>query len=548
MRSYCLCLLRILGCCVIIPLLLTGTSSRAEEWISGIPWVLPDVIDPGPVGGPPKDAIVLFNGSDMSAFEGGEKWRIEQGYVVADQGGITTKQAFGSCQLHLEFASPPEDKGRGQGKGNSGIYLMSKYEVQILDSYENDTYPDGQGAAIYKQSPPLVNVSRPPGQWQSYDIIFRAPQFSTDGTVKVPAALTVLHNGVLVQNHFELQGTTAWQDPPSYKPHEDRLPFHIQYHGDPVRFRNIWIRELGNRPRVKGGAPGVEPPRATRAVAETEPKVELLWPEGAPGAKGDADNDKPKLRVYLPDAQTSNGTGIVVCPGGGYVALAMGHEGTEIARWLNSLGIAAFICEYRHRGKGYGHPAPLQDAQRAIRMVRAGAPKYRVDPNRVGILGFSAGGHLASTAATHFDAGFTAAKDPIEQVSCRPDFAILCYPVIALGESYTHRGAQQSLLGADADADLVREFSNEKQVTSETPPTFLFHTNGDNGVLPENSVAFYLALRKANVPAELHIYERGGHGVGLARTTPGTSDWSQRCAQWLRGRRLLVRNDRDTRL
>jgi len=270
-----------------------------------------------------------------------------------------------------------------------------------------------------------------------------------------------------------------------------------------------------------------------------EPPTEALWPDGAPGAKGDEAKDRPQLIIYLPDKKVATGTAIVICPGGGYGGLAMGHEGHDVGNWLNSIGIAGFICDYRHRGKGYGHPAPMQDAQRAIRTVRARAKEFGVDPSRIGVLGFSAGGHLASTTATHFDKGNPEAEDPIERVSCRPDFAVLCYPVIAFDEPFTHKGSQRNLLGEDADAELVKRFSNEKQVTSETPPTFLWHTNEDRGVPPENSVHFYLALRRANVPAELHIYEHGRHGLGLARDIPAVSQWPGRCEDWLRGRGFL---------
>ena len=219
--------------------------------------------------------------------------------------------------------------------------------------------------------------------------------------------------------------------------------------------------------------------------------------------------------------------------------LAMDHEGHEIAAWLNSLGVAAFICDYRHRGKGYGHPAPLEDAQRALRTVRSRAAEWHIDPERVGILGFSAGGHLASTAATHFDSGDPDSQDLVARQSCRPDFAILCYPIIALGEPYTHRGSQHNLLGKNAQPELVQSLSNEKQVSEDTPPTFLWHTHGDRGVPAENSVRYYLACLRQNVPAELHIYEQGGHGVGLAKQVPGTADWPHRCAEWMRTRALI---------
>ncbi len=271
----------------------------------------------------------------------------------------------------------------------------------------------------------------------------------------------------------------------------------------------------------------------------SEPKTELLWPNGAPGAKGTENRDKPTLISYLPDPKEANGAAVIVCPGGGYGGLAMQHEGHDIARWFNSFGVAAMICDYRHRGKGYGHPAPLVDAQRAIRIVRERAEKINVDPARIGIMGFSAGGHLTSTAGTHFDTGKTNDEDPVLRVSCRPDFLILCYPVIAFNEPYTHYGSQRNLLGRDAPADLIRSLSNEKQVTSQTPPTFLWHTSEDSGVPPQNSIFFYLALKKAGVPAELHVYEKGRHGLGLAPKTPGTSDWSNACQRWLKGRGLL---------
>ena len=278
------------------------------------------------------------------------------------------------------------------------------------------------------------------------------------------------------------------------------------------------------------------------AARAAEPKTELLWPEGAPGAKGDQPADKPTLTICLPDEDKATGTAVVVCPGGGYGNLAVDHEGKAIAEWFNEMGVAAFILQYRHRGRGYGHPAPLEDAQRAIRTVRAGAARWKIDPAKIGIMGFSAGGHLASTAGTHFDKGNPDAQDPIQRVSCRPDFLILCYPVVAFDEPYTHRGSQRNLIGETAAPELVRSLSNEKQVTPQTPPAFLFHTDEDTGVPPENSVQFYLALRRAKVPAELHVFRKGRHGLGLAAGTPGTSAWPRCCEEWLRGQGLLRAN------
>lgn len=214
-----------------------------DEYKSGIVWPEPAVVQAGDATHPPADAIVLFDGKSLAAFEGGEQWKVENGYAIAHGTGLNSKQAFGDCQLHLEFATPAEVSGEGQGRGNSGLYLMGKYEVQILDSFQNQTYFDGQCAAIYKQQPPTVNASRGPGEWQTYDILFEAPRFNADGSVAKPAFITVLHNGIVVHNHFELHGGTFWDQPPHYEPHAEKLPLHIQFHGNPVRFRNIWVRE-----------------------------------------------------------------------------------------------------------------------------------------------------------------------------------------------------------------------------------------------------------------------------------------------------------------
>lgn len=243
------CIVLSTWCCLAAAIVTASLANPASsaEWNSGIPWQQPPVIDPGPPGGPPSDAIVLFDGTDLSQWEGGEKWKIEDGYAISTS-GIRTKQSFGDCQLHVEWAAPPEVEGEGQGRGNSGVYLMGQYEVQILDSYQNETYFDGQAGSLYKQSPPLVNACRKPGEWQTFDIIFKAPQFDEEGKVTGPAVMTVLHNGVLIQDHFELKGGTAWHKPPSYEKHPPKLPLHLQYHGDAVRFRNIWIRELTPRP------------------------------------------------------------------------------------------------------------------------------------------------------------------------------------------------------------------------------------------------------------------------------------------------------------
>jgi hypothetical protein len=218
----------------------------AQEWKSGIVWPEPKVIDPGPPGGPPSDAVVLFDGHDLSKWVGGEAWEVRDGAATARRHSIRTKDTFGDCQLHVEFATPAEVKAseKGQGRGNSGVFLMGKYEVQVLDSYENTTYFDGQCGAIYKQSPPMVNACRKPGEWQTYDILFEAARFGPDGKVQRPAYITVLQNGVVVQNHFEIQGDTAWDHAPAYTKTAEKGPIELQFHNNPVRFRNIWVREM----------------------------------------------------------------------------------------------------------------------------------------------------------------------------------------------------------------------------------------------------------------------------------------------------------------
>jgi acetyl esterase/lipase len=266
-----------------------------------------------------------------------------------------------------------------------------------------------------------------------------------------------------------------------------------------------------------------------------EKKTELLWPEGAPGAVGEEDLDKPSLTICLPDPASANGIGVVVCPGGGYAMLAMDHEGEQIADWLNAHGIAAFVLKYR-LGPRYHHPAPLQDAQRAIRIVRSRAQEFGVDPARIGILGFSAGGHLASTAGTHFDSGDPASQDPIEKQSCRPDFMILVYPVLTMTDPHTHQGSRKNLLGENPSPDLIELLSNEKQVTPETPPAFLVHGHDDGPVPVQNSLQFYAALKEAGVVGELHVYERGKHGFGLGTVDPIVSGWPDLCVRWIRNR------------
>jgi acetyl esterase/lipase len=271
-----------------------------------------------------------------------------------------------------------------------------------------------------------------------------------------------------------------------------------------------------------------------------EPTAVPLWKDGAPGTPATKPADEPTLYLWQPTADAPmTKTAVIICPGGGYGHLAIDKEGHDFAKWFNSFGVTALVLRYRHHGTGHMHPIPMQDGQRAVRTVRARAAEWNIDPDKIGAMGFSAGGHLASTLGTHFDAGDAAAADPIDRVSSRPDFLILCYPVITMTADYMHKGSRDNLIGRDADPELARSMSSELQVTHETPPTFIFQTDADAAVPAENSVAFYLALRKAHVPAELHVYQSGGHGAGFAKNIPGTDDWPARCNEWLQVRRLL---------
>jgi len=271
------------------------------------------------------------------------------------------------------------------------------------------------------------------------------------------------------------------------------------------------------------------------------PEFRLLWPEGAPGAAGDEDADKPGVWIYRA-TENPNGAAVVICPGGGYAIHATDHEGVQPAKYFNSIGVTAFVLRYRL--SPYHHPIPLQDAQRALRLIRANAKEFAIDPSRVGIMGFSAGGHLTSTAVTHFDLGTASTADPIDQQSCRPDFGILGYPVISFVADYAHKGSAKNLLGENPTNDQLQSLSNETQVTKDTPLIFLFHTSEDTGVPPENSLAFYAACHKAGVPAELHIYQQGPHGVGLANEHPALATWISAAGTWLRQNALLTSEKR----
>jgi acetyl esterase/lipase len=277
-------------------------------------------------------------------------------------------------------------------------------------------------------------------------------------------------------------------------------------------------------------------PQLANSLSAAEPVTLRLWAGDPPGALGQRPEDTPEIIVYVPESHSGQPPrgALVICPGGGYGNLAIDHEGHQIARWANEMGLVGVIVSYRHRGRGYGHPAPMLDAQQAIRLTRHRAADWNIDTAKVGVIGFSAGGHLVTTLATHFDQGTAEATDPIDRLSCRPDFAIVSYGVIALGEPFTHQGSQRNLLGDDPDPQLLLSLSNDKQVSPETPPCFVWHTAEDKVVAAENSLRFYSALVQQNVPSELHIFAVGRHGIGLGKGVPGAEQWPELCRRWLK--------------
>ncbi len=284
---------------------------------------------------------------------------------------------------------------------------------------------------------------------------------------------------------------------------------------------------------------------ATVQAAEAEKEI-MLWPAGNAANQGDEPKyagtvewmervtHSPAITPFLPLADKRGGAAVVICPGGGYGGLSMEKEGLEVGRWMQARGIAGVVLRYRCGGGKNGQPVPLSDAQRAIRLVRNHATEWNVDPHRVGILGFSAGGHLASTAATMFDEGDAKSTDAVEQQSCRPDFAVLVYPVISMEEGVTHAGSRQNLLGENPSADLVEHWSTDRQVSDKTPPTFLVHASDDGAVPVKNSLLFYEALVAHKIPAELHVYETGGHGFGMLRGDRPADKWPEQLEPWLK--------------
>jgi len=287
----------------------------------------------------------------------------------------------------------------------------------------------------------------------------------------------------------------------------------------------------------------------TSASVLAQDRVLQVWPDGAPNDNGMTEPEEKydgvrvrnvseaEMYVYLPDEDKNTGAAVVICPGGGYVIEAMDHEGFDMATFFRERGVAGIVLKYR---LPYGHhEVPSSDARRAIRTVRANAKQWGIDPRKIGIAGSSAGGHLASTAGTLFDAGDPGSEDPIEQVSCRPDFMLLLYPVITMNEQFTHLGSRENLIGKGHDLKLVRKYSNELNVNEETPPAFLILADDDGSVPPRNSIEFYSALKRFNIPAEIHIFQQGGHGFGMRQEGIPANNWPNLFIDWLNAREII---------
>jgi len=314
----------------------------------------------------------------------------------------------------------------------------------------------------------------------------------------------------------------------------------FRFHSNPApaMFSALRFRTASLALALLSVLPAAEPPPPAAAVPYPLVLGPIrLWNGDAPGALDQRPQDIPTLTPFAPEAAKKNGATILILPGGGYGNLAE-HEGTGYAEWFAAHGVTAYVLKYRLGSNGYRHPTMLNDASRAVRLLRAFARRDGLDPARIGVIGSSAGGHLASTIATHFDAGKADATDPIERESSRPDVAILCYPVISFGE-FAHAGSRKNLLGDKPDPALVTLLSNELQVTATTTPSFIWHTAEDKTVPVENAQLFAAALRKAGVPFSLHIYEKGSHGLGLGRPGKPAPPWADQCLYWLQERKFI---------
>ena len=462
-----------------------------------------------------KDGFeLLFDGKTLDKFivpaDQSKVWRVVNGVIRNEQAApgatILTKEDFANFVLRAEFRAHPGvnsalmlRQGRPQPAG---------YELQIRDKLLTDRTGGSYltGSIVNVQNAP-EGTKIIPNQWNTFEATLNGDH------------IVVLYNGTKVVDVRDSRRTTGAIGLQSAHPEDPAGAF--------IEFRNLKLKRLPASQVAQNPAPIFQ-----------EPQTIPLWQGRAPGALGDAPEDIPTLTMYMPPNTIGPMTAVIVAPGGGYRTLSMNKEGRIPATYLNSLGIAAFVLKYR-LGSKYHHPIELGDIQRAIRTVRARAAEWHIAPERIGVMGFSAGGHLASHASTQFDGGSAEAADAIDRESSRANFAILAYPVISLSEAWTHQGSRTYLLGEKADVELARRLSTDTQVTSRTPPTFLFHTNADASVPVENSVHYFLALRKAGVPAEMHIFKDGPHGVGLPMNDAALSEWPKLLANWMRASGVL---------
>ncbi|MEQ8847463.1 family 16 glycoside hydrolase [Botrimarina sp.] len=506
---------------------LLAASALAGDPIEYLPpteWDEPPVVEPGATDdSPPSDAIVLFDGADLSAWHNSDNWRVEEGVMICGPGWLTSKRYFGDCQVHLEWSAPEEPEKTGQHRGNSGVFLMGQYEVQVLDSHENRTYPDGQAAAIYKQTPPMANATRPPGEWNTYDIFWRAPRFLDDGTVD-PAVVSVVHNGVLVVDRHEVLGATGWDRPPDYRNYGPRGPIALQHHGSPVRYRNVWVRELrpptgSERParyhnHANGRSWAADEPigEANPAELETHKDIDYV---GAGVAR-------QTLDLYLPkNRDRTRPLPLVAYIHGGGWRHGSKDKANLVKRLAESGRYAAASIGYRLTDEAVW-PAQIHDCKAAIRWLRANAKRHGYDPQRIGVWGISAGGHLVAMLGVSRGSEFVEGDlgphtDASSEVACVVNW-FGPSDLTAMGPQGTELSgpdAPQSLLvggAVEENAALARTASPIHYASADDAPMLIVHGTRDPLVPFEQSAELLHALQSAGAPIALLAVQGAGHG------------------------------------
>lgn len=495
------------------------------EYLPPIAWEEPPRVDPGPVdSAPPSDAIVLFDGRDLSAWRNAKSWRIEDGAAVCGSGRLTTREHFGDCQVHLEWSCPPDVTGSGQDRGNSGIRMMGAFEIQVLDSFGAETYADGQAAAVYKQAPPMVNATRRPGEWNSYDIYWQAPRF--DGRkLSAPAVVSVVHNGVLVIDRHELQGATGWDRPPRYEGVGPRGPIMLQYHGDPVRYRNIWVRRLDQPKGTERPAGYVDHAtgRTWKAEAGSKAKRCEVRVDRDLDYVG-AGNPSQSLDLYVPRGHDRSAPLPLVCfiHGGGWETGSKSRA--QPAKQLAETGdYAVASIDYRLSGESIW-PSPIHDCKAAIRWLHAHADEYGFDADRIGVWGVSAGGHLAamlgvSGGVDGLEGGLGEHLDESSRVACVVDW-FGPTDLLAMNRQGSTIDAESAesvvgrLLGG-TPADAITAYQSASPlgyVTPDDAPTLIVHGTRDTLVPFEQSAELHHALTSQGVPAAFVAVQGAGHG------------------------------------